>query len=97
MFSGSEEQGLGETEEARSAYERAAALYPTAQSPLLALAQLARKEGNQPEASAAMRRLWALGDPAKRLDPWPVYYLMQGGDAEPLLRELYRRVSLEAR
>lgn len=86
---GHAEERVGRPQVAGAAYERAAALYPTAQSPLLGLALLARQHGNQAQASAAMRRLWALGDSKNRSDPWPDYYLMQGADAEALIQQLY--------
>lgn len=47
LFLGTEEGALGRMEPARVALERAASLYPTAQSPLIAMAELARRAGDR--------------------------------------------------
>ena len=56
LFLGRAEEALGHDEAARAAFERASALYPNAQSPRLALSQIARRAGNR---AAAQRELQA--------------------------------------
>ena len=63
---------------ARPHYQRAAELFPLAQSPRLALALLARRAGDRAGAQDAMRQLVEL--PRAReanADPWAVYYRWQ--------------------
>ena len=90
LFLGSEEEALGNREAARAAYEHAAELSPTAQSPLLALSQLARRHGDRPAALRAMERLFTIpgGDPSEHDDPWWSYYVFQARDAGELLEAL---------
>jgi tetratricopeptide (TPR) repeat protein len=95
MFLGNEERALGHRDLAREAYEKAAALYPRAQSPPLALTQLARGAGDRPGALRALQPLLALpADESAREDPWWGYYAGQGRDAAPLFAEVRARVSL---
>ena len=47
LFLGAEEAALGNREAARAAYDRAAELFPQAQSPLLALSEIARRSGDR--------------------------------------------------
>ena len=87
MFLGSAEEALGNRDAARVAYDQSAALYPMAQSPLLALSQLARRSGDRRGALQAIDRLFALpgGDRSEQDDPWWGYYIAQGREAETLL------------
>jgi tetratricopeptide (TPR) repeat protein len=75
LFLGRAEEALGRDAAAREAFERASALYPNAQSPRLALSQIARRAGNR---AAAQRELQAIAklpdDDRRREDPWWVYY-----------------------
>ena len=48
LFLGNELAALGRTADARKQFEQAAALYPAAQSPLLALSELAHSDGDCP-------------------------------------------------
>jgi tetratricopeptide (TPR) repeat protein len=94
LFLGDEERALERWTAAQSSYERAAALYPLAQSPLLALSHLARARGDRAAAVRFVERLLQL--PAAsivRHDPWWNYYQMQGQNADALFEDLYRRVS----
>jgi tetratricopeptide (TPR) repeat protein len=89
LYLGREEQALGRRDAARAAFERAASLYPRAQSPYLALSQLARRYGDRPGAWVALQPL--LGLPARapdREDPWWDYYGSAGRHADALLAEL---------
>ena len=75
LFLGRAEEARGHDEAARAAFERASALYPNAQSPRLALSQIARRAGNR---AAAQRELQAIAqlpdDERRREDPWWLYY-----------------------
>jgi tetratricopeptide (TPR) repeat protein len=74
LFLGVEEQALGRKDGARESFERAAGLYPNAQSPHLALSQLARRSGDRAGALAAIQALLALPASAgERDDPWWSY------------------------
>ena len=90
QFLGAEEESLGNRELARAAYERAAELFPRAQSPLLALSQLARRHGDRGGALRAMGRLFALPDEERHEndDPWWWYYVSQARDADDLLEAM---------
>jgi tetratricopeptide (TPR) repeat protein len=100
LFLGAEEEALGSRDAARIAYEQAARLSPMAQSPLLALSQLARRYGDRNGALRAIERLFALPgeDRDARDDPWWWYYVAQARDAEDLLEatwEPYRAERLQ--
>jgi hypothetical protein len=91
LFLGAAEAALARVDDARAAYERAAALYPAAQSPLLALSELARRQGDRRGALGAMDRVFALPHANSELDdPWWKYHVAQGRDAEALLREVWK-------
>jgi hypothetical protein len=92
MFLGAAEEGLGNRDAARVAFEQAAELFPRAQSPLLALSQLARRYADRGGALRAMDRLFALEEEERDLqdDPWWSYYLAQARDADDLLEAMRR-------
>src|SRR5207247_9478776 len=74
LFLGAAEEELGHRDAARLAYEQAAALYPDAQSPLVALSRLARRYGDRPGALHAIQRVCALSaDAHARHDPGWTY------------------------
>jgi len=90
MFLGQAQEARGRNEEARRDYERAAALFPLAQSPLLALGALADGTGDRSAARRLVSQLWSLPvDGEHRYDPWWDY---DGGprDGESLIRQVYR-------
>lgn len=100
MFLGAAEEMRGNRDAARVAYEQSSALYPRAQSPLLALSQLARAAGDRRGALRSIDRLFALQseDRDEHDDPWWWYYVSQGRDADELLdamREPYRSEVLQ--
>lgn len=71
LFLGEQEMALGRTDEARTCFERAHALFPNAQSPLLALSHLARARGDRAGAMDALDRLTRLPSRADfDDDPW---------------------------
>ena len=89
LFVGAEEEALRHDAAAREAYERASALYPRAQSPYLALSQLARRQGDRAAALRAMEQLFALSsDDAVRNDPLWFYHTVQARHADEELDEL---------
>jgi tetratricopeptide (TPR) repeat protein len=97
LFAGAEEEALGRFDAARAAYERASALFPLAQSPFIALSELAHRRGDRPAAVAAMAKVFAL--PAAvdgaRDDPWWRYHVAQARNADQLLdavRAPFRRI-----
>ena len=76
---------------AREAYVRAAAFYPRAQSPRLALSALATRMGDRKEALAAIEPLFRLPEAAaERDDPWWIYLDSAGRNADALLAEMRR-------
>jgi hypothetical protein len=91
LFLGREEAARGRLAEAHLAFRHAGALFPLAQSPLLAESQLARREGDSPRALAALRRLLDL-PPGSRLrnDPWWIYESVVGRDADTLMTAFYQ-------
>ena len=76
----------------RIAYEQASRLFPMAQSPLLALSQLARRYGDRNGALRAIERLFALPGEERDAhdDPWWWYYVAQARDAEDLLEAMWQ-------
>ena len=92
LFLDAEEEALGNRDAARVAYEQAAIGYPMAQSPLLALSQLARRYGDRGGALRAIERLFALPEGARdpKDDPWWWYYVVQARDADDLLAAMQR-------
>ena len=77
LFSGRSAAALGQTAAARDAFEQAARLKPSAQSPLLALSQLAYGRGDTGEAAAMLARLEGLPE-LEGGDPWWIYNTMVG-------------------
>ncbi|MBN2241454.1 MAG: tetratricopeptide repeat protein [Acidobacteria bacterium] len=93
LYLGRALEALSRPDEARQQYESAARLFPTAQSPLLALSLLARRGGNDPEgAIAAVRRVFELplGN-IREDDPMWIYDLSHVRDADTLMREMLDR------
>ena len=90
LFIGAAYESLGRYDEAAAAYEDAASRVPSAQSPLIALSQLARRRGDRGGALAAMARLFALPmpDDGDRRDPWWFYNTAQARNADDLLEGL---------
>jgi len=91
LFLGGAEEGAGHYDESRAAYERAAALFPTAQSPLLGLSELARRRGDRRSALDAMQKVFELPPLENdRIDPWWTYHVFQARDTERLLEQLWK-------
>lgn len=91
LFLGRTEQHLGGADEARTAFERAARLFPQAQSPGFALAYLAASLGDAPAAAAATKATLALGMNANDGDdPWWRYFFPAAADVHQHVDELWR-------
>jgi hypothetical protein len=98
LFLGRAEQALGQRDEARRRYEQAADLYPSAQSPRLALAQLARESGDRVGALRALQNVVARPSADVDVnDPWWFYYYPHLKDAAELMEEMRTIGSAEAR
>jgi tetratricopeptide (TPR) repeat protein len=94
LFLGTEEAALGQFDAAQASFERAAALYPTAQSPLLSWADAARRTGRRTEALEVLRRIQRLPVRlADRVDPWQGYLRESATDAGARLAAVRAMVS----
>jgi tetratricopeptide (TPR) repeat protein len=93
LFLGDEEQALGLNDVARAHYRAAAARFPLAQSPGIALSALERRSGDRGAALAHMRHVFSLAAARqdRRADPWWAYYYWFARDAASRLRDLYDR------
>ena len=87
LFLGRAQEALKRRDEARRHYERAAVLYPRAQSPRMALSRLARQTGDIASAQRALESLAAAAD-LDRDDPWWSFYEPHQDDAEPLMERM---------
>jgi hypothetical protein len=97
LFLGDAHQALGHRDAAAASYRVAASLFPEAQSPLLALAQLARRYGERQSALRAIGDVLGLpADLDRRQDPWWTYFELPRDSADALVRELCARVADEA-
>lgn len=89
LFLGRAEEALGQRDEASRRYEQAAGLYPSAQSPRLALAQLARESGDRAGALRALQNVVTRRSADIDVnDPWWVYYHPHLKDAAELMEEM---------
>jgi tetratricopeptide (TPR) repeat protein len=97
LFLGGELDALGKDDEARRAYERAAALSPTAQSPRLALSRLAA--GRDRFAAREALLMLAEQEPQgeARDDPWWAYDIAAGRGADLALTALFRAIESQGR
>ncbi len=82
---------LGLKTDARKEFERAATLFPQAQSPLLALSWLSRSGGDSRGAELAIERLFALRiKDSMPEDPWWDYLVDSTRDAKDLIANMRR-------
>lgn len=88
LFLGRELEMLKQFDAARDAYERAAALYPYASSPKIALSQLASRTGNRALALASMHEALEADSSDDHEDPRWAYHLQAGRFTQPLLDEM---------
>jgi tetratricopeptide (TPR) repeat protein len=86
MFFAREAEQLGRIAQARASYEEAARLYPDAQSPLIALSQLAHRAGDDTSAGDLLRRAFSTTrKPDLASDPWWGYAAYAGRSADALI------------
>ncbi len=89
LFLGSEYEMLGGSEEAREQFESAAGVFPTAQSPRIALTRLMRWTKDYRETVTGLTSVLSVpGWGASREDPWWIYEVVQARDAEQLMAEM---------
>ena len=89
LFLGAEHQALDNASEAAAAFQRALLLFPNAQSPYLALSQLAWQAADRTAAQAALRALAGLPVALEdREDPWWTYEVSAVLDREDLFKKL---------
>jgi tetratricopeptide (TPR) repeat protein len=89
LFLGHEEAAMRHRQGAREHFDRAAALFPLAQSPQLALGLLARSSGDRAAALDAAKKVFALPpNEEDREDPWWAYYKAHVRDTDVLLAAL---------
>ena len=94
LFLARAEEGMGDAPSARDHYERARAVMPSAEAPLLALGRLARSAGDRARAGDLVRRaIEARVRTAPRGDPWWDYNLWQSRNSATLLRELHQLIT----
>jgi len=92
LFLGGELEALGKDDEAVRAYERAAELFPTAQSPRLGLSRVAA--GRNRAAARESLLMLIEHEPAveTREDPWWLYDVSAGRGADVVLEALHKAV-----
>jgi tetratricopeptide (TPR) repeat protein len=94
LLLGAASEAANRRDDARRAYERAAELAPQAQSPRLALSQLAARAGDRGAALSALEPMLAQAHRSEdRTDPWWSYYTSQGRAADALIIEARQRLS----
>src|SRR5579864_326698 len=94
LFAGRADHALGRSDAAARHEDAAVALFPNAQSALLARSQLALVTADVDGALAPIGRLAALPvDAARRMDPWWQYPFGPGRDADTLLGQMWASLS----
>ena len=92
LFAGRTAQALGKIEDALAHYKEAGALFPGAQSALLAQSQVALLGADTAGATEPIQRLEQLAvPPATREDPWWKYHLAAGRVSDMLLRAMWKQ------
>jgi tetratricopeptide (TPR) repeat protein len=94
MFLGAAHESLGRPDAARAAFTRAAALYPGAPSPRLALSRLALSRNDRSGSLAALREAVQPGA-EDRDDPLWRYHVVQGRAADAWFTRLHRSLAVE--
>jgi len=89
LLGGAAYEAIRRFDVARASYMKAAELYPAAQSPLLALSELATRRGERMAALRELQLVFALPQYApERDDPWWQYFTSQVRDADALVEKL---------
>jgi hypothetical protein len=89
LFLGAAWHALSSADDARQAYERAAALYPRAQSPRIGLSVLAAASGDRQTAREVLQVTLVRDDVSREDDPWWSYSTSQARIGDQLLSQLY--------
>jgi tetratricopeptide (TPR) repeat protein len=93
LFLGREQETVGNYSSARAQYENAAGLYPTAQTPLLALNYLRRWSMDYPRIYGAMEQILKMSDGNFEIeDPWWSYDVSQVLNAEALMAGMRKAI-----
>ena len=92
MFYGAVLADAGRPSEALRAFQAAATLFPRAQSPQLAISQVAGDYGDRMQARAALERVFASALDARREDPWWDYLHGSGRNAAAIRRAFVDRM-----
>jgi tetratricopeptide (TPR) repeat protein len=90
LFAGRAAQGLGKIDEAAAHYKEAGALFPGAQSALLAQSQAALLGA---DVAGALEPIAHIDRSSSALDPWWLYHLAAGRDAEDILRDMWSKAA----
>jgi hypothetical protein len=91
LFLARVEESAGDLDAAARGYERASALFPNAQSPLVGMAALAHRRGDRRATLIEAEKLFALPrDEEESRDPWWVYYIAQDLNADDLVDDVRR-------
>jgi tetratricopeptide (TPR) repeat protein len=93
LFLGFEEEAVERFEDARTAYDRALALFPRAQAPRLALSQLLHRAGDRAAARDALAPVLQPWGDGVAGDPWWIYRTTPGRRASELIAAVYRAVA----
>ena len=91
LFAGRSAEALGPLVEATKHYDEARALFPNAQSALLASSHVAMRQSDVSLTLAPIERLGA-SSAVFTSDPWWQYHLAAGRDADFLLRAMWGRI-----
>jgi tetratricopeptide (TPR) repeat protein len=95
LFLGAAAEAANRHDEARTAYLSAAALFPQAQSPHLALSLLAMGAGDRAAGMRAIEPVLALPqDESRRHDPWWSYARSTGRQADALMQQARARLAM---
>jgi thioredoxin-like negative regulator of GroEL len=89
LFAGRAAQSLGRLDDAARHYTAAGAIFPGAQSALLARSQLAVLQADVP---VALTRIEHLDKSSSASDPWWKYHLATGRDVDALLADMWGKV-----
>jgi tetratricopeptide (TPR) repeat protein len=90
LFLGRTEEALGRPDEARRRFDNAAALYPNAQAPRLALAHLAHRSGDRATAQRQLQLIAPISSDDPEADPWWTFSEPYKADAEEFRVQLRR-------
>ena len=99
LFAGRAAETLNKIDAARAGYERAMALFPQAQSPRLALAELAFRDSDQDQALAGVRTMFVTAGNQRDRDPWWNYDIALVANWQDLVADMRKAAAalLEAR